>query len=222
MDVSLRTLLVRPRAAFETAPDPPSLGQAFALVLVVGCVGIVTAFPLFVSVEQLPDGMATVDLAMGGQMVSVPVWIVVGILSGFVTIFLFWAISAVVLHALARVAGGHGSFRRIVVYAGWSHAPNLVFYPVVGILTLWSLTTNPDTSVSVVLHGTEGFSEASLATFNGEGLVDAHSVLSYAVTVWIGYLAMGAVEVAYDLSRRRAGAVAVSFVLLNLLLVQAV
>lgn len=79
--------------------------------------------------------------------------------------------------------------------------------PVMAVIALLILLSTPDATVTGVLYGTSSFDGGTLATFNGEGLMDARSSLMFGVTLWIGYLWAGAVEVAYDLSRRRSIAV---------------
>jgi len=216
MDVPLATLLVRPREAFEAAEEPLSVTRAFAFVFVIGCVLLATAVPLYANMaSELPVGLA-ISFVVGGQFIAVPAWIVVGLLTSISLNIVFWVVIAAIIHVVARVAGGDGRFRRLFVFVGWAHAPYLIMLPVLAVLVAVTLATAPDATLGQVLYGVDTFGGEGLATFNGEGLMDARSWLLWAVTCWIGYLWAGAIEVAYDLPRRRALGVAVTLTAVSL------
>lgn len=68
MNVSIPTLLVRPRAAFEAAEEPLSVTQVFAFVFVIGCVILTTSLPWYATMaEELPADVTTFEFVIGGQ-----------------------------------------------------------------------------------------------------------------------------------------------------------
>jgi len=209
MDVPLATLLVRPREAFEAAEEPLSLVQPLVLVFLVGASSIATAFPVYVALQRgLPSDIATVEFVIGSQTARLPLWFAIGIVGGILIVLIGWVVTAALLHGAARLAGGRGRFRQLFAVVGWSHAPYVVVYPLVALVAAWQLATTPGVTLNEVLHGTNSV-DGTLVTFNGAGLIDVSSMSSVAVTLWIGYIWTGALDVTYDLSRRRATAVAV-------------
>lgn len=220
MDVPLVTLLVRPREAFEVAEEPAPLIQPLVLVFFVGVSSIATAFPVYVAIQrELPADIATVEFVIGSQTAELPVWFAVGIVGGILTVLVGWVVTTALLHGAARLAGGQGRFTRLFAFVGWSHAPYVVVYPLVALVAAWQLTTTPGATLNGVLHGTSGV-EGSLVTLNGEGLIDVSSASSVAVTLWVGYIWIGALDTTYDISRRRATALAVAATVVMLALTQ--
>lgn len=220
MDVSPITLLVRPWNAFESVEEPAPLVRPLVLVFLVGASSITTAFPVYVALQQgLPPDVATIDLVIGSQTAQLPLWFAVGIIVGILIVFAGWIVTTALLHGVARLAGAQGRFRRLLALVGWSHAPYVVVYPVVALVAAWRLTTTPGATLNQVLHGTSGV-DGSLVTINGAGLIDVSSLPSVAVTLWVGYIWIGALDATYDFSRRRATTLAVGATVVMLVLTQ--
>ena len=220
MDVSLATLLVRPRAAFEAADERLSLVQPLVLVFLVGASSIATAFPVYVALQRrLSSDIATVEFVIGAQTARLPLWFAIGTVGGILVVLVGWVVTTALLHGAARLAGGRGRFRRLLAFVGWSHAPYVVVYPLVALVAAWQLATTPGATLNGVLHGTSGV-DGTMVTFNGRGLIDVSSIPSLAVTLWIGYVWIGALDAAYDLSRRRATAVAAVATVVMLVAIQ--
>jgi len=208
MDVSLATLLVRPKQAFDDGIAPPSFAQALALVVVLSAVSAATMFPVYVvHWEQASAVGATITVAMGRQRVALPAVFSINIVRSLVQSVVLWLGAAATLHALARVAGGTGRFRAFAPYVGWSFAPYLVVYPLVAVVAGLLLATTPDATLRGVLYGA-GTASQGPVNWNGSGLMDTRSPLLTGGLLWMGYLWTGALRVAHGLSVRAAVAVA--------------
>jgi hypothetical protein len=217
MDVSLGTLLVRPRRAFDAGADPPSFAQALALVVLLSAFSVATLFPLYVlRWEQATGG--SLAIAVGGQRVAVPSVFATAILRGLVQSVALWLGAAAALHALARFAGGTGRFRAFVAYVGWSFAPYLVVYPAVVAVAALVLATTPEATLLGVLYGPSEPAGGPPINWNGAGLMDTRSPLLTGALLWMGYLWTGALRVAHGLSVHAAIGVA-GVVVATLLLV---
>ncbi|WP_018257830.1 YIP1 family protein [Halomicrobium katesii] len=208
MDVSLTTLLVRPKRAFDDGVAPPSFAQALALVIVLSGVSAATMFPVYVAHwDQASAVGATITLAMGGQRVALPAVFPTNIVRSLVQSVLLWLGAAATLHVLARASGGTGRFRAFAAYVGWSFAPYLVVYPLVAVVAGLLLATTPDATLRGVLYGA-GTAAQGPVNWNGSGLMDTRSPLLTGALLWMGYLWTGALRVAHGLSVRVAVAVA--------------
>lgn len=222
MDVSLTTLLVRPRRAFDAGADSPSFAQALTFVLLLSAVSVASIFPLYVlRWEQATATGTTVAIAVGEQRVAIPSVFSVNIVRSLVQSVLLWVGTAAALHVLARATGGTGGFRRFASYVGWSFAPYLVVYPLVAVLAGLLLATMPDATLRGVLYGAGESASRAPVNWNGAGLLDTRSPLLTAAILWMGYLWTGALGVAHDLSVRRSIAVAGTVVGLLLLVAHA-
>jgi|GEM_PF-1426128 len=209
MDVSLATLLVRPRQAFDEGADPPSLAQALALVVVLSAVSAASVFPLYVLRWAEASAIGpTITVAVGGQRVAIPSAFSVDIVRSIGQSVLLWLVAAAALHALARAVGGTSGFRRFVPYVGWSFAPYLVVYPLVAVVAGLLLATTPDATLRGVLYGAGEAAGSAPVNWNGAGLMDTRSPILTGAILWMGYLWTGALRVVHGLSVRAAVAVA--------------
>jgi hypothetical protein len=218
MDVSLRTLLVRPRTAFAEAGDPGLL-QPTALTLVTGVASMVTVLPLYVLLgRELPATVPRVRFATGGGTAAIPQGFLLGMVLAMLLMGLFWVLTTGALAVGARLAGGEGRFRDLLAFVGWSHLPQLVTLAVIlGVALVLAATR--DATVAEVLHGTDPLAAGSaVTTMDGQGLMDGRSLLALAGTAWTAYIWVGGLEVSHGLSRRRAATVAATLALLVTLL----
>lgn len=221
MELSLATLLVRPRAAFEADEEPLSLTQPATLVFLVSVASIAMTFPLYVEFgARLPSDIATVELVIGGRTATLPVAFAVGIAVGLVLAVLFWLLLTALLYGAGRLLGGSAGFRQTLAVTGWAHAPYAVVLPIILGTAVVLAATTPETTVRQVLHGPAGLAADPMPTFNGQGLMDARSVPSYLQTLWVGYLWFGGLLAVHDLSRRRAAVGAGLTTLVSILVFQ--
>lgn len=119
----------------------------------------------------------------------------------FVGTFLAWGFLAVVLHVLAKLADGSGSFLETLAVTGWGMAPT-VLGAILGVVIIYF-------SVKSVEFGSDPEVIASqIRQLRNGGIGPASTVVSVAIAGWQGYIWAYGLRSAHDISIGAAGTIA--------------
>lgn len=118
MGLALLDLLVNPDRFFkENLGDTEKLTVPGLIVLIGAIVGAISGYFL------VAPTAAMMDSAMAG---TGALFLVLGIVGGFIGIFLFWLIATAIFFLLSKIFKGEGTFNRSLEVVGYGYLPQLV------------------------------------------------------------------------------------------------
>jgi len=121
----------------------------------------------------------------------------VGLVVGFVGIFLFWGVLAVLFYLISIAFGGKGGFLTTLKLTGWGYVPS-IFSGIISSIATYSVlrdTTIPQSPQAVATFAQSIQNDPVLQTVSAIGLV---------FTLWQGFIWTFALAHARDLELRQA------------------
>lgn len=180
-----RQLIFEPRAFFSESDGP---GSPLWIVLAAATTNAIALAPVYWYLTEIVGGI---------QLAVVAGFVVVGLLSAFLTQFVEWIVLGGLFHLAATSAGGGGEFRELLGYVGWGYVPAVLRGVVVTLLAAGTLSGAP-TDVANPAQVVEALNTQLSPFSRTVGLV---------TRLWQGMLWLFALHVARDLSLRRAAVI---------------
>jgi len=115
---NVRDVVFDPDSLFSRGTDQMPLWQPTLIVFLLGIVNVIPSLLIATRVETAVEGLSqtAIGVAQG-----------IGVLFGFITVFVLWLIFTGVLHGISALAGaGRGSFRQTFRYTGWGFLPSVL------------------------------------------------------------------------------------------------
>lgn len=118
-----------PRASFKSILEKPILSRSAALILIIAVLAALAnynymgKFPLAIPLQQpeRPFAGAIINIEQLRQTLML-----ISALTGLIGVFLGWLVISALIHAFSKVQGGTGSFRGMLMLAGYSLIPLLI------------------------------------------------------------------------------------------------
>lgn len=127
----------------------------------------------------------------------------VGFLTAFLSVFASWFIAAAVMHGIATMTGGRGSFRETALLSGWGFLPYALTGAFQGVVVSFAMN---DVLAGADLRATEPAS--LLAALGAHPMLAVAPIVTISGLLWSGLLWTFAIRHVHDLPVDRSVAIA--------------
>jgi hypothetical protein len=211
---TLREVLTRPEQFFEAEGRLDDPAVPLLIVSTLAAVSVLSVLPAYLwmqSAYPLPT-LESVSLAFGDRSVESSGLSATLIGAGLLSTFLEWLVHGTALYLGTLPFASDGSYRDLLVATGWGYLPQIVASLVTLAAVLAATVIAPSsvpTRAQITLAG-----HAVVQSTPPRPLYTAAEVIGAALTVWSGYVWVGAVSAVRGVSRRiGAGVVALLVIL---------